>query len=218
MSFNFVEAEFNLWSPDYDSDAQGRGHYLGHAKVAEHIRRWTGNIAASSPTLVDLGTGTGLVLEELRHHFRTATMRGFDISAGMLKKCREKNIADALIVCNLEDNNWPIEKGSADIVTSAGLLDFITNPDHFLANTHMIMKPGAIAALTYEVRERVGRKGASLPTASSSPRCSLSAEEMRAMAGDKGFTILDEESFRGYAYYGKNVTYGLMVLQKPFPG
>lgn len=209
MSFDFVYAEFEQWASNYDADASTRMHYEGHSMVMEKV----GAFARTARTIVDLGTGTGLVIKGLRDQFPAATINGYDLSPSMLARCAEKGIADTLVECDLREAVWPIEEEAADIVTAAGLLDFIKDPEKFLINTNMIMKPGAVAALTYEVKNLGGKKG----PFGASPSYSYLQREMQQYASNAGLKVLDDEAFKGYAHMGSAITYSVIVLEKPAP-
>jgi predicted TPR repeat methyltransferase len=209
MTFNFIQAEFDLWAPHYDTDAMGRNHYAAHEMVAQKIARFSA--PENTPRIVDLGIGTGLTAGKLRSYFSSAHITGYDLSPKMLRECAGKKIADELVEYDLGRDSWPIEQSSADIVSCAGLLEFIDDPGRFLVNTHMIMKPGAVAALTFEVLKPTLKQTA-LPTGRPNNRYRM--EEMCALAEQADLDVIDHEEFDGYQIYGRTVTYGALTLQR----
>lgn len=202
--------DYATWAETYDDNVKGHMHYRGHVMVAEKIAPFMH--ASASRRLADLGTGTGLVLHLLRHDFPNAVLDGYDFSPAMLDKCRAKNLADSLTECDLTERHWPIRKESVDFVTSAGLLDMIRNTGDFLCNVRDILKPGGVAALTYETR--VIQKKGFLIAPSNEAR---SPEEMETLSGNAGFNIVNHENFLGYVSQGQRFIYGIVTLYKPAP-
>ena len=99
LSSAYVERRESALADHRALDGAGKraafGLYYGplHFLLVRHI---VGEIAASiSPgTVVDLGCGTGLMGERLRPH--CDCLEGYDISSGMLREARAKDIYDEL--------------------------------------------------------------------------------------------------------------------------
>lgn len=202
--------DYRQWADTYDADVNGRMHYRGHIKVAEKITPFMR--ASSSRHVADLGTGTGLVLTLLRRDFPEAVLDGYDFSPFMLEKCRAKNVANTLVECDLTAAQWPRRPHSADFVTSSGLLDMINNTGNFLKNVRGILKPGGVAALTYEMRSV--QKSGFLMKASNESR---TRDEMETGARGAGFDIIDHDAFQGYVVNGRRFQYGVLTLHNPAP-
>lgn len=202
--------DYDRWARTYDSDARGHMGYQGHIKAAEKIAPFMR--ARRTPRLADLGTGTGFVLERLRRDFPNAVMDGYDFSPAMLDKCRAKNLADSLTECDLTDTRWPIAVESVDYVTSAGVLEMIYNAGDFLKNVQHILKPGGVAALTYEVQSMM-KKGFMIAASAYARH----PEDMESMAANAGMDIVDHEAFLGYRSYGRPFPYRVITLHKPAP-
>lgn len=202
--------DYAVWAETYDKDVKGHMHYRGHVMAAGKIAPFMQ--ASTARHVADLGTGTGLVLQLLRHDFPAAVLDGYDFSPAMLDKCRAKNLADTLTECDLSERHWPIRQGSVDFVTSSGLLDMIRNTGQFLGNVRDILKPGGVAALTYET-QAIGRKGFLIKPSTGSH----TPQEMEQMADDAGFDIVNHEHFLGYVSQGQEFRYGVITLHNPTP-
>lgn len=207
----FLKTEFNNWAPHYEGDTI-RLHYTAHQAVVNRV----GAIIprnAPAPAVIDLGTGTGLVIRGLKEILPAAQFRGFDYAQEMIRHCQRNNPGVALDLWDLRKEVWPIAANSADIVTSAGLMDFINNPDKFLNNVQMIMKPGAVAVLTYEAN-RLTKKSMISDLDGRHPQC---PDRMAQHAEKAGLSVEENNVFDGYIRYGSGVPYGLMTLRKPAP-
>lgn len=202
--------DYARWAETYDDDVNGHMHYRAHIMVAEKIGPFMH--ASISRRVADLGTGTGEVMRLLRHDFPHAVLDGYDFSPAMLARCRAKEVADNLTECDLIERHWPIRSASVDFVTSAGLLDMIRNTGNFLNNVRDILKPGGVAALTYEMQV-IAPKGYIM---AKSPEA-RSASEMESDATDAGFDIVNHDNFLGYVANGRRFTYGIITLHKTAP-
>lgn len=92
--------------------------------------------------LVDLGTGTGRMLEIFAG--RAARAIGFDVSPDMLSLARAKLDAAALSHCQVRQgdcNNVPLEDATADIVILHQVLHFLDDPQRTLGEAHRILAP-----------------------------------------------------------------------------
>jgi SAM-dependent methyltransferase len=93
--------------------------------------------------LVDLGTGTGRMLEIFAP--RCARAIGFDISPEMLTIARSKLDSSALDHCQVRQGdcaNVPLEDGVADIVILHQVLHFLDDPAQAIAEAARILAPG----------------------------------------------------------------------------
>ena len=207
MSFNFTQAEFDQWAATYDADANTRASWVAHEKVAQVVDGHKPGIPVSH--VVDLGTGTGLLLPYLKKEFAAATLTGIDLSENMIEECRKKGLADHLIQHDLTAGDWPIGKESAQLVTASGVLEFVRDSDTFIANAAAILQKDGIAAMTYQL-PLMGKR----PGIGASPTYSHLPRNVEASFTKAGMGILDHADFIAYRQYGVAVHYGLIAAQK----
>ena len=115
--------------------------YDAHATVqrqcAMHIAQltqqtWQGPLKGhQSPTLLDVGTGTGFVPHRLRPHFPDALFILNDISANMLKTAHTNLAAHNRLQC-LEGDIETCDLPPVDIVTASLSLQWAQNLEHTL--------------------------------------------------------------------------------------
>lgn len=93
--------------------------------------------------LVDLGTGTGRMLEIFGS--RAARAIGFDVSPDMLALARAKLDETGLQNCQVRQgdcNNVPLEDASANVVILHQVLHFLDDPQRALGEAARILVPG----------------------------------------------------------------------------
>ena len=104
---------------EIDQTAKMQGYYRFHAKIYD-LTRWTFLFGrkqlldslsykpTDSPTIMEVGCGTGANMEKLSHYFPKAQLIGVDISATMLDIADKKlqNIPNFIV---LKQNNYGVE-------------------------------------------------------------------------------------------------------------
>lgn len=135
---------YRAWAGDYDADVVGAFGYVAHVATARALDR---ALQGQRDTVVlDAGSGTGLVGEELRKLGYT-TMDALDYSQEMLDEAEKKNLyrehiqADMSRPLELEDNRY-------DAVVCTGTFTY----GHVKANAFdelvRITKPGGVICFT----------------------------------------------------------------------
>lgn len=207
MSFNLTQAEFDLWAATYDADAASRAAWVSHEKVAQAIgiHKPTGPVTH----VVDLGTGTGLLLPYLKKEFAAATLTGVDLSVKMIEECRKKGLADRLIQHDLAAGDWPIEPQSAQLISASGVLEFVRDGDAFIGNAAVILQKDGMAVMTYQL-PLMGKR----PGMSASPIYNHLPRDITDSFEKAGLNILAHTDFAAYRHYGAPVYYGLVAAQK----
>lgn len=118
-----------------------RTHHIPETEVEGKIATSIGE--RKIDLLVDLGTGTGRMLEIFAP--RCARAIGFDISPEMLTIARSKLDSSALDHCQVRQGdcaNVPLEDGVADIVILHQVLHFLDDPAQAIAEAARILAPG----------------------------------------------------------------------------
>jgi ubiquinone/menaquinone biosynthesis C-methylase UbiE len=92
--------------------------------------------------VLDVGCGTGLILEALHSYCRPV---GIDFSPKALSYCRDRNL-DLLILGDV--NNLPIADESCDVVLALDLLEHIDRDSELVRDFNRIVKPGGYLLLT----------------------------------------------------------------------
>ncbi len=134
---------FDEMAPWYDSDVVE----LGWSPV-ELVRTWP-LVVAPGERVVDVGCGTGALLEHLAGAGRT--LWGLDVSEQMLAEARRR---PALREVGLErgaaDATWPLPDGSVDVVFCLAVLEFVERLDAALDEAARVLRPGGRLLFTAE--------------------------------------------------------------------
>lgn len=184
----YVEQLFDDYAQRFDTALVERLDYSVPQKlaamIADHIA------GAQFAHVSDLGCGTGLFGERIRD--RAAFLEGFDLSANMLAKAREKQVYDRLGQADL--SLPPCESGLFDAGLAAGRADLASAAD-------VLMYLGELAPALAIAAELVGPDGHfafSVEDAATgedyvlrpSLRYAHGEAYVRRRADDAGFTVL----------------------------
>lgn len=90
-----------------------------------------------TPTrILDIGCGTGNVLQILRKRFSHASLHGIDPSESMLEQAHMKTSDVHFIHGTIED----IPEGEFDLIVSVSMFHYLTNPDAWLKKAQNLLK------------------------------------------------------------------------------
>jgi len=103
--------------------------------------------------ILDLGIGTG----ESSKRFKSigCNITGIDGSVKMLEECKKKNIGEKLILHNLENSPFPLEKDSFDIVISNGVFHLIKPLKPIFSEIKRILKSNGFFTFTFENTDNI---------------------------------------------------------------
>ena len=107
-----------------------------------------GRIAACLPrggVLVDLGCGSGAALDELSEFYEEAV--GLDVRAARIEKRTRPIESWRFIEADLNEP-FPFPSEHASVVLANQVIEHVVDPMHFVAETHRILRPGGVLALT----------------------------------------------------------------------
>jgi len=115
--------------------------FVGVRAIVDRLLARTG-AGGSLGRVLDVGCGTGALLEELRP--RSTEAWGVDISPEALRFCAERGLrcvalADAIAV--------PFPSGYFDVVTAIGIVEHVDDDTAFLAEMNRLLRPGGAFVL-----------------------------------------------------------------------
>jgi predicted TPR repeat methyltransferase len=146
----FVETLFDQYADRFDGALVGTLGYRVPELLDAAIRQAApGRRFAHA---VDLGCGTGLMGERLRD--LCDHLEGHDISAGMLRKARGKDIYDRLVKSDLQTLVLPAS--GADLVTAADVLMYVGALDRTLSMVAQGLERKGLFAFSVEVADEGG--------------------------------------------------------------
>ncbi len=137
-------------------EASAQAYFAKHASNWDHIRTLhvadseveAALMAAVAPDfdcdlMVDLGTGTGRMLELFQSRYRRAL--GFDVSHEMLAYARSRLSAAGLMRAQVRHGdlyNLTVSDASADLVIMHQVLHFLSDPKRALSEARRVLAPG----------------------------------------------------------------------------
>jgi SAM-dependent methyltransferase len=115
--------------------------FVGVRAIVDRLLADAG-LEGSLGRVLDVGCGTGAILEELRE--RSTEAFGVDIAPEALRFCAKRGLgglalANALAV--------PFPTGHFDVVTAIGIVEHLDDDEAFLAEMHRLVRPGGTLVL-----------------------------------------------------------------------
>ncbi len=101
------------------------------------------------PTFLDIGCGTGMLLQDLQQHGFAA---GLDFSPVALQYCREHNLAN---VGRADVRHLPVHSGSVDIISAIDLVEHIQDDVGLMGEFFRVLRPGGHALLSVPAHKRL---------------------------------------------------------------
>lgn len=138
-----VAAAFHHKAVEYDS------HVLVQKRVASQLKRAVGlHLNGAVTNILDVGTGTGALLEEMHLSYPDARLTGVDIALNMCMRTRQK-LGTACFVVNGEAESLPFINGTFDLVVSASVLQWVGNLSAALHEMNRVVRPGGDICLAF---------------------------------------------------------------------
>jgi len=208
-SDSYVQQVFDGFAASFDAKLEALD-YRAPALVVEALRRAVGADSAALD-IVDAGCGTGLCGPGLKPWART--LAGCDLSVGMLRRAKARNIYDVLHQAELTHylNTQP---GAFDAVVSADTLCYFGALEGVLAAARRSLRDGGWLIFTVEALPAGDERAHVLQT---NGRYAHSVAHLRAVATGAGNVLqtLDAVVLRQEA--GADVPGWLVVLRKVQP-
>lgn len=135
---NEAQSYFKTHASEWDSI---RGLYIKEEKVEAEMQSMLGN--APIDLLLDLGTGTGRILELFANQFKSAI--GVDINHEMLRHARARLDRQHLKSCELRHGDitkLDFKNAMADTIIMHQVLHFMIEPKTLIKEAARLLKPG----------------------------------------------------------------------------
>lgn len=130
--------EFNRSADDYDT--QSPFYYRMTRLCDDAVIARISSLQKPTLRILDVGCGTGALLEKVRHAFPDAVLHGIDISPNMLAVARSKNLRD-VVLDEGDAENLPYANRSFDIITCCSSFHHYPNPQKALAEFQRVARP-----------------------------------------------------------------------------
>jgi len=132
----------------HQGDIDSYHEHVGQSAASRHNSIWWGVIAEyvelrDDSTVIDLGTGTGFLLELLREQQAKARLIGVEMQAKMLASAREigERCNAEIIEADLAET-LPLPNATADTITAVMVFHEMMYPPQLLKEAYRLLKPG----------------------------------------------------------------------------
>ncbi|MBT5051447.1 MAG: tetratricopeptide repeat protein [Rhodospirillaceae bacterium] len=202
---DYVAGLFDRFAGEFDEQLVKELHYqvpqLLFAALEPIIGEASGDLA-----VLDLGCGTGLSGQLLRHH--ASRLDGVDLSGGMLREARARGVYDTLTESEITGHLTHSDI-HYDVVTAGDVLGYFGALSAVFRGVARIMGEGSLFAFSVEAHEGRGYR------LTESGRYVHSRRYIQLLTGAAGLRAvsLTDETLRHE--YGEPVTGDIWVLEKP---
>jgi ubiquinone/menaquinone biosynthesis C-methylase UbiE len=177
------EQFFNLWASTYDWVLPSVFYQALHQRLLEYLE------LPELARILDLGCGTGRLLDRLATHFPQLQGTGLDFSEKMLNQARSRNrYRDRIAYVQGRVESLPFEVGQFDAVFSTISFLHYPQPQTVLSEVSRVLRPGGRFYLVDAVPSRCMGSTLSLPI--SEGGITLYGREARSQLGETaGLTV-----------------------------
>ncbi|WP_143272311.1 class I SAM-dependent methyltransferase, partial [Brachyspira hyodysenteriae] len=121
-------------------------YYSKYGKIScNYVSEYLKNIDYNK--LLDIGSGTGYLINMLKKYKATAEFYGLDLSEEMINISKSKNIKDAEFILG-SANKLPFNDNTFDIVTCIQSFHHYPYPDEAMKEVYRVLKKGGIYILS----------------------------------------------------------------------
>lgn len=140
--FSRIAAAFHQKAPDYDH------HVLVQKRIVAQLAASVVQHQSRAPEhILDVGTGTGALLERLHSGYPDACLTGVDIALNMCRHTQQKLGTECNVVVGAAES-LPFRTGVFDLVVSASVLQWV-NLSAALQEMRRILRPGGDINLAF---------------------------------------------------------------------
>lgn len=138
-----IAAKFHQKAVEYDR------HILVQKRVVAQLARAVELHPDHAPgQILDVGTGTGALLERLSSRYPDAGLTGVDIAFNMCRRTRQK-LGTACHAVNGAAECLPFRTGVFDLAVSASVLQWVGDLSAALHEMHRVVRPGGDIGLAF---------------------------------------------------------------------
>jgi ubiquinone/menaquinone biosynthesis C-methylase UbiE len=188
---------FDAAAASYDSSTKYKYPHSYYPYVLEAVKR------GHYDTLLDLGCGTGQLLEMLWERDSTARYFGLDISDRMIEVAR-KRLADKATLLIGDSERTSFDDASFDVITCSASFHHYPRPQQVLQELHRILKPGGRLVLCDTHVMGILRAVANLWIRSGFSKSGdvhlYSRTEIHQLFEESGFELTDWHTIPHYAF------------------
>ena len=138
-----IAAAFHQKAVEYDQHALVQKRVVANlaGSIMKHLDR-------APEDILDVGTGTGALLEQLHARYPEARLTGMDIAFNMCLRTRQK-LGSVCTVVNGDAEHLPFRAGAFDLAVSTSVLQWVGNLSAALAELRRVVRPGGDISLSF---------------------------------------------------------------------
>ncbi len=130
------EKFFDLWAPNYDFLLTTVFYQAVHKRLLEYVK------LPDEPNILDLGCGTGRLLNRLATQFPTLQGTGLDLSAEMLRQAQQRNQHGVRLVYKQGNaESLPFAGSEFDAVFNTLSFLHYPNPQQVFSEVSRVLRP-----------------------------------------------------------------------------
>lgn len=130
-----VKIDFSKAAKKYDQHAQIQ------REVADYLLSRLDYQLFEPETILDLGCGTGYMVDKLQQRYPNSKIIGLDLSIAMCQKAKQNSAAD--IIC-ADINNIPLKNNSIDLVVSNFTFQWCHDLPNIFSKINRLVRPEAV--------------------------------------------------------------------------
>lgn len=202
---NYVSGLFDRFAEEFDEQLLTELHYQAPQHIFAALEPLLGE-ANGDLAILDLGCGTGLTGDLLRHH--ACRLDGVDLSSGMLREARARNVYDDLVESEITQFLANLDV-RYDIVMAGDVFGYFGALSDVFRGVAGVMQGGSLLAFSVEAYD--GR-GYHLTVSGRYEHSRRYVRRLSAAAGLREVSV-SEETLR--FEYGEAVAGDIWVFEKP---
>lgn len=138
-----VAAAFHQKAVEYDH------HVLVQKRVVENLAGSIERHLSRAPeNILDVGTGTGALIEQLHVRYPEARLTGMDIAFNMCLRTQQK-LGSTCTVVNGDAEHLPFRTGTFDLAVSTSVLQWVGDLSAALNELRRVVRPGGDISLSF---------------------------------------------------------------------
>lgn len=139
MTSNQKQRLFDSWAPVYDSPFPAVFYQAIHQRLMDIVE------PSPSPDVLDIGCGTGRLLQRLANQYPGLRGTGLDFSPEMLRQARRTNRHRPRLIF-VQGNSAPLRFGNEQFDAVFSTFSFLhyPDPDQVFAEVHRVLRPDGV--------------------------------------------------------------------------
>lgn len=138
-----VSGAFNRHAPEYDRHASVQKRVIGRL-----VQLVQSHLSAAPASVLDIGCGTGLLLDSLRRLYPESRLSGLDLAYSMLCRSRER-LGPGVTLVQADAGLLPFRRGSTDLLVSTSTLQWLADLDGFFQECHRVMSSDSLLCIAF---------------------------------------------------------------------